>query len=204
MLTLRDEVCSFTAWFSNKTFVYIVCVQATFSISHSPTVNADGSLCFWRVFGTSMMEEYEMNSDPSDRAPQVQDEHDSGNTLRLNKTRLLVSEMHQQCPLSFWMFRSAWFSASRWEILQKPDRICQRWVRSSAVCLRCSAGLMMSCASRCSSHDGEQHCCGVLGAAPESTAGAGLIHRTHSWRHYQRLLHHQSVSVFQETLPLKV
>lgn len=30
-----------------------------------------------RVFGTSMMEEYEMNSDPSDRAPQVQDEHDS-------------------------------------------------------------------------------------------------------------------------------
>ncbi|KAF4117020.1 SUN domain-containing ossification factor-like isoform X2 [Onychostoma macrolepis] len=30
-----------------------------------------------RVFGTSMMEEYEMNSDPSDRPPHVQDEHDS-------------------------------------------------------------------------------------------------------------------------------
>lgn len=55
-----------------------------------------------------MMEEYEMNSEPSDRQTHVQDEHDYGNAHRLVCVSLkVVSEMHQQCRMSVLMFRSA-------------------------------------------------------------------------------------------------
>lgn len=78
-----------------------------------------------RVFGTSMMEEYEMNSDPSDRPPHVQDEHDS-----------------DQPP----------------DFLPVDDRSSRNLIGSAKDALLTMVNNIAA---------------NVLGAAPESTAGAG-------------------------------